>query len=52
MCRLYDRTESFEKMLSVNPTDKTAKLYLERIEILLQRRVPENWNGVWALTEK
>ncbi|BAY91198.1 MULTISPECIES: response regulator [unclassified Tolypothrix] len=44
--------ESFEKMLSVNPTDKTAKLYLERIEILLQRRVPENWNGVWALTEK
>jgi adenylate cyclase len=44
--------ESFKKMLSVNPTDKTAKLYLERIELLSQRGVPENWNGVWALTEK
>lgn len=44
--------ESFENMLSVNPTDKTAKLYLQRINILLERGVPENWDGVWALTEK
>lgn len=44
--------ESFENMLSVNPTDKTAKLYLQRIQTLLEQGVPENWDGVWALTEK
>jgi adenylate cyclase len=43
---------SFERVLAVNPTDKTAKLYLERIGILEQRGLPNNWNGVWALSEK
>jgi adenylate cyclase len=42
----------FEKVLTVNPVDKTVKLYLERVEILQQRGIPDNWNGVWALTEK
>lgn len=42
----------FEKVLAVNVSDKTAKLYLERVEILLQQGIPENWNGVWTFTEK
>lgn len=49
---LAGATASFEKVLAVNPTDKTAKLYLERVEILKERGVPENWNGVWAFSEK
>jgi PAS domain S-box-containing protein len=42
----------FEQVLAVNLSDKTAKLYLERIERLLAEGVPENWNGVWAFAEK
>ncbi|HEY9661284.1 MAG TPA: adenylate/guanylate cyclase domain-containing protein, partial [Allocoleopsis sp.] len=42
----------FEEVLTVNTSDKTAKLYLERVEILGDRGIPENWNGVWAFDEK
>ncbi len=42
----------FEKVLLTNPDDKTAKLYLERIEYLKVEGVPENWQGVWTFTEK
>lgn len=42
----------FEKVLTVNPTDKTAKLYLERVKILSERGIPANWSGVWAFSEK
>jgi len=42
----------FEKVLSVNPADKTAQLYLQRIEILTKQGIPDNWNGVWTFTEK
>lgn len=42
----------FERVLAINPEDKTALLYLERVDQLLDRGVPENWSGVWALTQK
>lgn len=42
----------FEKVLSVNPNDKTALLYLQRIDILKKQGIPDNWNGVWIFTEK
>ncbi|MFB2934347.1 adenylate/guanylate cyclase domain-containing protein [Aerosakkonemataceae cyanobacterium BLCC-F154] len=42
----------FEKVLSVNPKDKTAQLYLQRIDFLKKQGVPNNWNGVWTFTEK
>ncbi|BAU15480.1 adenylate cyclase, family 3 protein [Leptolyngbya sp. NIES-3755] len=49
---LANAKADFERVLSVNPVDKTANLYLERVEILTQRGVPEHWNGVWAFDEK
>ncbi len=49
---LTDATAYFEKVLMVNPTDKTAQLYLERVAILRKQGVPEHWNGVWAFNEK
>jgi signal transduction histidine kinase/class 3 adenylate cyclase/CheY-like chemotaxis protein len=42
----------FFRVLAVNPDDKTAALYLERINHLMEKGVPENWSGVWTLTEK
>ena len=42
----------FEKVLSVNPADKTALLYLQRLDILREQGIPDNWNGVWTFTEK
>ncbi|WP_449420384.1 hypothetical protein [Phormidium nigroviride] len=42
----------FEKVIAVNPSDKTALLYLERIQQLMTGGVPEHWNGVWSFTEK
>ena len=42
----------FERMVAVNPLDKTAKLYLERINQLVIEGVPNNWSGVWAFAQK
>lgn len=42
----------FEKVLTLNPDDKTAQLYLERVETLTKQGVPENWSGVWAFSDK
>lgn len=43
---------SFEKVLEVNATDKTAQLYLSRVNQLIDQGIPEHWNGVWTFTEK
>src|SRR5919202_2507251 len=42
----------FEQVLAVNLSDKAAKLYLERVNQLMDEGVPENWDGVWAFAEK
>ena len=47
-----DAKACFEQVLAVNPLDKTAKLYLERVQELLLEGAPANWNGVWAFTQK
>ena len=42
----------FYQVLAVNPDDKTAALYLDRLNHLIEKGVPENWSGVWTLTQK
>jgi adenylate cyclase len=42
----------FERVLAINANDKTAALYLSRVEQLIEKGVPDNWNGVWIFTEK
>lgn len=42
----------FEQVLSINPNDKTAMLYLDRVQKLLSQGVPADWNGTWTFTEK
>ncbi len=49
---ITDAKPCFERVLAVNPLDKTAKLYLERVEWLLEHGVPENWNEAWVFSEK
>lgn len=47
-----DAKACFERVLTVNPLDKTAKLYLERVESLLEHGIPENWNEAGVFGEK
>ncbi|MFS8118708.1 MAG: response regulator, partial [Microcoleus sp.] len=42
----------FYRVLAVNLDDKTAALYLERLNHLIEKGVPDNWSGVWTLTQK
>jgi len=49
---LFSAKVSFQKVLAVNSSDKTAQLYLERIDQLMVNGVPKNWNGVWRFTQK
>ena len=42
----------FEEVLTRNPQDGTAKLYLSRLEELQQHGFPDDWRGVWTLTSK
>ena len=42
----------FKRVLQVNPEDKTAALYLERVHNLVGISLPQNWSGVWVLHQK
>ena len=47
-----DARALFEKVLAINPHDKTAKLYVERCDQLIATAPPEDWCGVWVMEEK
>jgi adenylate cyclase len=42
----------FNRVLAINPADKTAKLYVERCAQLQQDPPPEDWAGVWVMDSK
>jgi adenylate cyclase len=42
----------FQQVLSANPQDLTAQLYLDRIAQLNTQGIPENWHGTWIFTQK
>lgn len=42
----------FEEVLRHNPSDKTAQIYLERVERFLTHGAPEGWEGVVSLAKK
>jgi class 3 adenylate cyclase/CheY-like chemotaxis protein len=44
--------DCFSKVLEINPTDKTAELYLHRVTLLFKEGIPLNWDGTWRFTEK
>jgi len=43
---------AFEEVLSMNPADKTARLYVGRCDLLQSKPPAEDWNGVWVMEEK
>jgi tetratricopeptide (TPR) repeat protein len=42
----------FEAVLQHDPNDKTAALYLEHATAMLNRPLPEDWDGVEVMTSK
>ncbi|MEM7349039.1 MAG: adenylate/guanylate cyclase domain-containing protein, partial [Chloroflexota bacterium] len=42
----------FEVIATLNPNDSVAMLYLKRIEQLRKQGLPDDWTGVWSLSEK
>ena len=49
---LNDAKSQFEQVLAINPDDKTASLYVDRIHHLIEHGIPENWNEAWTFSEK
>ncbi len=45
-------TACFKQVVTVNPLDQTARLYLNRIQQLHQEGIPNNWTGIWTFTQK
>ena len=43
---------AFEEVLSLNPADKAAKLYVERCSHLAAHPVADDWDGVWVMESK
>lgn len=43
---------AFLAVQSLNPRDRAARLYLERISILQVQGLPPNWQGVWRFQSK
>jgi CHASE2 domain-containing sensor protein/class 3 adenylate cyclase/CheY-like chemotaxis protein/nitrogen-specific signal transduction histidine kinase len=50
--KIGEAKEYFDRVLAINYQDKTAALYLERIEQLFEQGVPANWDGIWRFTQK
>jgi adenylate cyclase len=44
--------QGFERVLRVNPGDKTAQMYCDRIQALLEQGIPDDWQGIWRFTRK
>ncbi len=44
--------EYFQKVLTVNPQDKTTEIYLERVNRFLSEGVPRNWEGITTWNQK
>jgi adenylate cyclase len=42
----------FGKVLSLNPDDKAAKVYVERCDYLASNAPSDDWCGVWVMDEK
>ena len=42
----------FSQVLSLNPADKSAALYVERCRCLAENPPEEGWNGVWVMESK
>ncbi|MEM9215881.1 MAG: adenylate/guanylate cyclase domain-containing protein [Cyanobacteria bacterium P01_F01_bin.150] len=42
----------FEEVWSQNPTDKTTKIYIDRLTDLLKHGPREEWSGVWMFKHK
>jgi adenylate cyclase len=42
----------FNRVLEINPADKTAKLYVERCAQLEENPPPEDWAGIWVMDSK
>ena len=47
-----DAEALFSQVLSLNPADKSADLYLERCRYLAENPPGEDWNGVWVMQSK
>ena len=44
--------EKFSEIVSKNPNDRPAELYIKRLEEFLQNPVSDDWNGVWHFQSK
>ncbi|MCT7954107.1 CHASE2 domain-containing protein [Laspinema palackyanum] len=42
----------FQQIITLNPSDRAALLYLQRCEKYIQQGVPQGWAGIEAMTEK
>ncbi|SMP47891.1 adenylate cyclase [Desulfonatronum zhilinae] len=42
----------FEQVLALKPQDNPSLLYVQRCQTLLTAPPPEEWDGVWAMTNK
>ncbi|MBD0336640.1 MAG: HAMP domain-containing protein [Cyanobacteria bacterium Co-bin13] len=42
----------FQNVLAADPSDATAKLYLERINQTITQEIPDPWDGVWSFSQK
>jgi len=50
--RWSDARALFSQVLSLNPADKSAKLYVERCDYLAENPPGDDWNGVWVMESK
>ena len=44
--------DAFRRVLKLRPSDRPSEIYLERASLFLSNPPPDDWDGVWTMTEK
>lgn len=50
--QFLEAMQCFQRVLTINTTDQTAQLYIERIQYLNAKGIPPDWDGIWSFTQK
>ena len=52
MRRFEEAKVMFEKALQIDPKDGPSSKYVERCDHYIANPPPDDWDGVWVMTEK
>lgn len=51
-CQWDEANAEFDECLRINPEDGPSSLFLNRVRTFREQAPPQDWDGIWTMTEK